>query len=29
MEQAAQTFFNLKASELGVLEASILASLPK
>lgn len=29
IEQAAQTFFNLKASELGVLEASILASLPK
>ncbi|MDD3646778.1 MAG: transglycosylase domain-containing protein [Candidatus Gracilibacteria bacterium] len=29
VEQAAQTFFGKSASELGVLESSILASLPK
>ena len=29
VEQASKTFFNKKASELNVLEASILASLPK
>jgi len=29
IEQAAQTFFGIPASELGILESSLLASLPK